>query len=287
MVSIVVINYQDKVRVGRAIESALRQTWQDKEVIVVDDGSDQETRDIYNNYKVDLVQLERDDETARTPSRARNAGIKKATGDYICFLDSDNYYSTTFVEDLVKYNSDVAFCNWQIIGLENYTSNIETVWDFKKPILENYLRSQHLDHQCLLIKRAYLDKVGYYDERLPRSQDCDLIVRLILGKGGFQHIPKCGFFFEKHEKDQSKKIASVYGKTLWTLKNNINVSWLQGWLNNPGSLISHMRAINDFVTHGQWKDDYEGSDFKKIYEQTNAQLWEELKEKVDGKVAVS
>ncbi len=282
MVSMIIINYNDRVRIGRAIESCIRQTWQEKEIIVVDDGSDQETREVYKTYgdKIKLIQLERTDVTARTPSRARNAGIDEASGEYICFLDSDNYYSSTFVEDLIKYESDLAFCNWQIIGLENYACIVENVWNFNKPVLENYLRNQHLDHQCLLIKTEYLQKCGYYDERLPRSQDCDLIVRLILGKGAWQHVPKMGFFFEKHEADQGKRLASIYGKTLWTMKNNINISWMQSMLNNPDVLLSHVRAINDFSTMELWAEDYARSDFNKINESHKERLSLELKEKV-------
>jgi len=53
-VSIVIINYNDKLRIDRAINSALNQTYRYKEVIVVDDGSDNETRDIYKKYKNEI-----------------------------------------------------------------------------------------------------------------------------------------------------------------------------------------------------------------------------------------
>jgi glycosyltransferase involved in cell wall biosynthesis len=242
MVSIVIINYNDKVRVQRAIESALEQTYKDKEIILVDDGSDEETRKIYENYDVNLVQLEREDKSLRTPSRARNAGIKEAKGDYICFLDSDNYYDKEFVEECMKFPADVMYCNWSIVGLEAMDIDIERVWKSGQGLLENYLQHQHLDHQCLLIKRSVLDKAGYYDDRLPRSQDCDLIVRLMLNSEEFKHISKRLFFFEKHEEDQNKWIASVYGKALWTLK----------------------QAIQDFKTKDEWKEDYEKSAYKKF-----------------------
>jgi len=280
MVSIIIINYNDKIRIQRAIESAINQTWQDKEVIVVDDGSDFETREIYKNYDIKLIQLERDDYSKRTPSRARNEGIKVAKGERICFLDSDNYYEKTFIEDLIKYDKDVVFCNWEITGLQNYKVNIEKVWNFKLPTLQNYLMYQHLDHQCLLIKKEYLDKVGFYDERLPRSQDCDMIVRLILAGGEFIHVPKKLFVFEKHESDQMKTIASIYGKTLWTLKNNINIQWLLGLLNDPLLILSFHRAINHFCSSKEWQEDYKKSEFKKLLQSHREILLTELKEKV-------
>jgi glycosyltransferase involved in cell wall biosynthesis len=227
-----------------------------------------------------LIQLERNDETKRTPSRARNAGIKEATGEFICFLDSDNYYDKTFLEEMTKDIQDVTFCNWEIIGLENYKIDIEKVWNFKLPILRNYLQFQHLDHQCLVIRKEYLDRCGYYDERLPRSQDCDLIARLILGGGQWLHVSKRLFFFEKHEEDQNKNIASIHGKVLWTLKNNINIQWILGLLNEPLKILSFNKAINDFCNKGEWQEDYKKSEFKLLIEKHRQILSDEIKEKV-------
>jgi glycosyltransferase involved in cell wall biosynthesis len=274
--SIIVINYNDKIRVERAIDSAINQTWKDLEVIVVDDGSDKATRELYKQYRgrIKFIQLEREDLTARTPSRARNAGLKEVTGEYVAVLDSDNYFDKTFVEEMIKLDQDVAFCNWEIVGKENYQVNIERVWNFSAisqnenmGILENYLKHTHLDHQCLLIKKKYLDTVGHYDIRLPRSQDCDLIVRLILGGGVWGFTQKRLFTFEKHEDDQMKSVASIHGKTLWSLKNNVNISWLMGSISqSPYYLLSMIKAIEDFKTLTEWREDYKNSDFKQFVE---------------------
>ena len=274
-VSIVIINYNDKLRIDRAINSALNQTYRYKEVIVVDDGSDNETRDIYKKYKneIKLVQLERESETKRTPSGARNRGIEVADGSYICFLDSDNYYSKDFITDMMKYENDVMYCDWSIIGLQKYDVNIRDHYDLTKPLLDNYLRFTRLDHQCLLIKKEILDKVGHYDERLPRSQDCDMIVRLMLGTDKWSYVNKPLFFFEKHEEDQQKAIASIYGKTLWTLKNNINFHWLSGiTAKSPFYMLAFCKAVDDFSTIDVWKEDYDRSEFKKFYGDFNLKL---------------
>jgi glycosyltransferase involved in cell wall biosynthesis len=282
-VSIIIINYNDKLHVSRAIESAINQSYKDVEVIVVDDGSDEETREIYEKYEgqINLIQLEREDPHARTVPQALNAGIGASTGEYIAVLGSDNYYDTKFVESLMKYRpADVLFCNWQIIGLQDYKVDIEKVWNFAHPILQNYLQFQHLDHQACLIRRDYQMKVGLYDERFPRSQDCDMLVRLILANGKWQHIQERLFFFEKHEEDQTKTYASVYGKTLWTLKNNINIQWLLGMLKDPLLICSYYKGILDFISDDKWKDDFDKSDFKKLLEEHNKILSGEMKEKV-------
>jgi len=259
-VSIVVINYNDKVRVQRAIDSCLNQTWKDIEVILVDDGSTKEVRDLYLPYKdkIKLVQLERTSVTERNPGRARNRGADVATGDYICFLDSDDYYDTKFVEELVKDDHPISFCDWEIIGFQQVKIKIGSVWDMSKGVLDNYLAHNHLSHSCMMIKKDLFDLVGRYDERLPlqRSEDCDLIVRLCINGSSWHYVEKNLFFVEKHETDQMKTLASIYGKTLWTLKNGMSPNWMFGWLNqNPLFVFLFNKAITDFLTDPIWEKD--------------------------------
>lgn len=287
--TIVIINYNDRRRVQRAILSALNQTWQDVEVIVVDDGSDSETRKVYEQYKsrIKLLQLERTDATARTPSRARNAGIEAAAGKYISFLDSDNYIEPEFIESLIKLDSDVAVCNWRIVGKQLHDAILNRYWRLdvwtqkdNAGLLSEYLQKTQLDHQALLIRLEYLKTIGLYDSRLPRSQDCDLIVRLMLGGGVWKHHEKILFNFEKHEDDQMKSVASIHGKTLWTLKNNLNITWLCNTMSrSPYLFASVMRGIKDFTENAEWKADYDKSEFKEFLKQHAEILSGERQEK--------
>jgi glycosyltransferase involved in cell wall biosynthesis len=277
-VSLIVINYNDKLRVRRAIDSALNQTYPNKEIIVVDDGSDKETREIYKDYNdINLVQLERDDLAARTPSRARNEGFKKCTGDYVCFLDSDNYFNTKFVEEMMKPRKDVTFCNWSIVGLSPYEVRIDKVWNLSNPVLQNYLQFTHLDHQCILVKRDLLTQLNDdglpYDVRFPRSQDCDLLVGLMMLTDNWELVPKDLFTFETHEQDQMKQYASIHGKTLWTLKRGLNIHWLAGIISKePMLMLSFYQAVKDFTTNKEWEKEFNDSEFKLFLEDFTKKL---------------
>lgn len=287
--SIIIINYNDKLRVGRAIESALNQTYNDVEVVVVDDGSDDETKEIYKKYegKISLLEIARTDQSARTPSYARNCGFDASTGEYVAFLDSDNYYEPEFIEEMIKEHNDVTMCNWAIIGKQDYKVNIERVWNPQQKDINNYLEKTHLDHQCLLVKRVVLKGIckdgeakNLYDTRLPRSQDCDLIVRLMMGGHQFKLVTKKLFVFEKHEEDQMKQLASVHGKVLWTLKNDLPMSWLTQMLTTEGLALSYVKGINDFTNNPEWKEDYDKSAHKKMSAEHDKVLYKERTENV-------
>jgi glycosyltransferase involved in cell wall biosynthesis len=279
--SIIIINYNDKTRVQRAIESALNQTFFNKEVIVVDDGSDKETREIYKRYKdIILVQREREDKHKRTVPQALNAGIEKYTGDYIAVLGSDNYYSHDFLKECMKYDYDVMFVDWDICGLKSRKIEMSKAWQPNLDLLRNYLNFCAMDHQCLLVKRSVQMAVGLCDERFPRSQDADMICRLMLHTDNWINIPKVLFHFEKHEKDQQKNLASVHGKVLWSLKNNINFAWILGLLKNgdPYNIMSYIQGVNDFMTKPEWKKDYDKSEFKEMVGMFKEKLGQEITE---------
>ncbi|MHA2248678.1 MAG: glycosyltransferase [Candidatus Hodarchaeales archaeon] len=277
--SIIIINYNDKTRVQRAIQSALDQTYKDKEVIVVDDGSDSETRAIYKQFDgIRIIQRERTNKHARTVPQALNAGIEASKGEYICVLGSDNYYDKTFLEECLKNDNDIMYVNWKIFGLTDYECNIEEVWQ-TNDIVYDYLMNTHLDHQCMLVKRDIQMKAGLYDERFPRSQDCDMIIRLMNTTKDWKHVPKRLFFFEQHEADQQKPLASLYYKTLWTLRHNLKFTHLFEKIKaHPELVFLFRKAINDFCTQSTWQKDFRDSKYYKLIEQINKQIEDEIRE---------
>ena len=86
----------------KAIESVLAQTYADWELIIVDDGSTDNTREVVSQYKDERVTYIYQENAER--SAARNNGIVHAKGEYVCFLDSDDYYLENFLNDL---NSEI------------------------------------------------------------------------------------------------------------------------------------------------------------------------------------
>jgi len=94
LVSIIIPCYNDAEYIEQAVNSALNQTYPNKEVIVVDDGSNKETKSVLKQLEPKITQLITQENKGQ--SAARNVGIKAASGIYILALDSDDYFEHSF-----------------------------------------------------------------------------------------------------------------------------------------------------------------------------------------------
>ena len=116
-VSIIIPTYNREKSISKSIKSVLNQTYNDLEVIVVDDGSTDNTEKIIKGIKDTRIKYIKLDKN-KGACYARNVGIKKATGKYIAFNDSDDIFHKTKIEKQVMYlkkcNSDLNFCKMKI-----------------------------------------------------------------------------------------------------------------------------------------------------------------------------
>lgn len=116
MVSIIVPVYNVEKYLQRCVDSLINQTYQIIEIILVDDGSTDESGTLCDSFAEQDNRILVVHKENGGVSEARNAGIDVANGDYICFIDSDDYAETTWVEVLLdnlnKNNSDIVICGY-------------------------------------------------------------------------------------------------------------------------------------------------------------------------------
>ncbi|MGH7924223.1 MAG: glycosyltransferase family 2 protein [Candidatus Binatus sp.] len=98
-VSVIIPVYNGALTVGGAIESVLAQTFADFEIIAIDNGSHDGSREVLAQYSGRVKILE---ESKRGPSAARNTGVRASSGEYLGFLDADDWWRPTFLERTVK-----------------------------------------------------------------------------------------------------------------------------------------------------------------------------------------
>ena len=202
----------------RALDSVLNQTYENLEIIVVDDGSDDETPEIIKQYQKDHSIISIRNETSLGANKARNQGIKKARGEFVAGLDDDDEWHSTRISVLLMHYDDSYACitsNDKMIS-----SNRSVVWQKKKEVsLDDLLYSNHVGNQVLVKKKRVL-AVGGFDESLVAAQDYDLWIRLCEKFGPIKIVqkPLQNVYLDDPEgrisnpKTQLKGYLSVYNK---------------------------------------------------------------------------
>lgn len=114
MLSIIMATYNDDKYIGRAIDSVINQSFKDWELIIVNDGSTDNTEKILSKYKLDKIKIINKFHSG--VSSSRNVGIKVANGEYITFLDSDDYVREEMYENLISNinDSDICICGYDV-----------------------------------------------------------------------------------------------------------------------------------------------------------------------------
>ncbi len=187
-VSVIIPTYNRSRIVTRAIDSVLSQSYENFEVIVIDDGSTDDTKEVLKNKYGDSIRYIY--QPNKGPSAARNTGINASRFELIAFLDSDDEWLREKLELQVPVMSDprvvLSFANWRRYGSEeDCFNNIELVLDkevsiIEEPILHVIRRSgKHgiLIPNCIC-KKEFLIRVGCFDERMKIAEDTKLIFRL-------------------------------------------------------------------------------------------------------------
>jgi len=178
--SVVIPTYNRTATIGRAIESALAQTYPHVEVILVNDGSTDHTEDVIQRYYDRINYISRPN---RGSASARNRGISEATGNYIAFLDSDDSW---YPEKLERVTA--AIHEHPEAGLFFSDSNVldrngRLMWVHRCPhIIGNayqaFLESDFVSTSAVVVRRSCFDVVGMFSESLTGCEDWDMWIRL-------------------------------------------------------------------------------------------------------------
>ncbi|WP_310378301.1 glycosyltransferase [Flavobacterium sp.] len=205
-VSIVIPCYNDAQFIEQCVDSALNQTYPNTEVIVIDDGSNAETKAVLKKLEPKITKLLTQENQGQ--SIARNNGIRIAKGDYILNLDSDDFFESTFCEKAIKkFQEDNAI---KIVTCQanrfNKTGTID-IFVPKGGDLNNFLFANSALGSCMF-KRDDWDNSGGYEEKLPilGFEDWEFYIQ-ILKLGGYACvIDETLFNYQLREGSTTSKI---------------------------------------------------------------------------------
>ncbi len=169
LVTCIIPAFDREEYIAEAVDSVLNQSYGNIEIIVVDDGSTDNTPGILSSYNGKIKILRQQNSGA---SAARNMGISKASGDFISFLDSDDLWEKNKIAlqmECFQNNPeiDVCLCNTKIFS-EKEIINLDRKYIIATPY-----------HLCsILIRKDALDKVGYFRTDLKFGEDTDFFLRI-------------------------------------------------------------------------------------------------------------
>jgi len=192
-VSVIIPTYNRAYLVGRAIKSILNQTYLDFEIIIIDDGSEDNTDEVVNNFsdnRIRYIKLEKNTGAAA----ARNRGINEAKGDFIAFQDSDNEWLPEKLKKQMdifeKLPSNIGVLYSKVLRIKGDEKTLipsDKIMKKEGDLYEDLIKKNFIDLPTAIVRKECLEKIGLFDESLPRLQDWELWIK-ISNKYHFKYI---------------------------------------------------------------------------------------------------
>ena len=210
MISVVIPLYNKEQSIASTLQSVLAQTYTDYEVIIVDDGSTDNSLQVVREKvresgksRIKIIHQENEGVSA-----ARNRGIIEAQGEYIAFLDADDLWTPDYMETLMRLIKDYPNAGLYSIGYEEINANIipSTCRSYEKHVrgfVEHPWSAKiGVCTGSVAANRERLIKVGLFDTRMTHGEDLDMWWRLILD-GGLVVDTKCCAFYRQDTENRA------------------------------------------------------------------------------------
>lgn len=209
VVSIIIPCYNDAKYIKQAVFSALNQTYPYKEVLVVDDGSDEDTKSVLKNLEPKITKLIT--QKNKGQSIARNRGITEATGIYILNWDSDDYFEPEFCEKAVTKLEAEAEIKIVTCKAKRFSKGGEIdVYTPQGGDIKNFLFSNSALGSSMF-RRSDWERVGGYEEKLPilGIEDWEFYINILKNEGYAYVIPKPLFNYQLRENSSTARIRDL------------------------------------------------------------------------------
>jgi glycosyltransferase involved in cell wall biosynthesis len=199
-VSIIIPTHNRSQLLRAAIDSVLAQTYPAIEIIVVDDGSTDDTASVMAQYAGQVTYIRQDNAGV---AAARNTGFRASSGEYINFLDDDDTFMPTKIGRQVKVleaHPEVGLVHCRHQHVDEAGVPLDAGWSVPEGhVLKELVCGCFLVVHAPLIRRQCLEQVGLFDETLPWTADWDLWLRIALAGYPFAHIqePLCMYRIQR------------------------------------------------------------------------------------------
>lgn len=210
LVSVIIPVFNQERFVGEAIECVLAQTMPDLEVIVIDDGSTDQTAAAVAAFGERVIYRR---QSNQGPAAARNAGLSIASGKYVLFLDADDRippHKLTLQTARLESDPDVClvYSGWRCISEDGQRVLSVTRPNRQGNLIKELLRRRfYLVTGAVVVRRASIDAVGVFDVSLKHAEDTDLWVRLANAGFAFGYVDELLFDYRTVPGSLSRNFA--------------------------------------------------------------------------------
>ena len=213
IVSIVLPVYNGEHRVGKAIKSVLAQTYDNFELVIVNDCSTDKTSEIVKEIseKDKRIRVINNETNQKLP-RSLNIGFANSCGEYLTWTSDDNSYKPEAIEKMVSYldnhpNIDMVYSNFNVVKLDG------TYISTTRALEPNKMRFENAVGACFLYRKELAEKIGQYDPNLFLAEDYEYWIRAYL-HGKLHHIDDVLYDYGWHDNSLTvTKKNQVYHKT--------------------------------------------------------------------------
>jgi glycosyltransferase involved in cell wall biosynthesis len=198
-VSILMPCYNAEKWLKETIDSALSQTWPNKEIIIVDDGSTDNSLQIAKQYESATIKVISQEN--KGGSAARNKALECAQGDYIQWLDADDILAPDKIEKQMKVARDIAdqkvllSCSWGRFYYRYWKAKFveDSLWRDLNPVewlIISFSEGSWMSNSAWLVSRTLTELAGPWDERLFMDQDGEYLCRVLTKSNNVVFVPE-------------------------------------------------------------------------------------------------
>lgn len=224
LVSVIIPTYNAASYIREAVDSALAQTYQNFEVIVVDDGSTDNTAEVLAPYIKEKKIIYIHQENKGLPA-ARNTAIKASHGEFVALLDSDDIFLPNKLERQVSYlmqhpECGVCYCEFTHFYEENPKKLFRLNYKYYSgdDVFPNLLRMNFIGPLGVVLRRSEMDRVGLFNETYRRSEDWEYWLRLARHGVRFEHLPEVLAKYRMRKTSMSSDWSSEIQRKATTLR---------------------------------------------------------------------
>jgi len=242
-VSIIVPCYNHAQFLEETLQSALKSTYKNIELIVVNDGSTDNSEEVALKYVQQHPNISYVYQTNQGPSVARNNGISRAKGPYILPLDADDHISNDYIEkavEILEHREDVilVYCHAEFFGEKQGKWNLPT-------FSRKYLARENLIFPSAMYRKSDWERAGGYDTRMTWGwEDWEFWIALLKNGGDVVRLPITGFFYRVRKGSRRKSTNKDAKRKTVDLINEKHRDFMFEQLHGP---LHYQRSCSAFL----------------------------------------